>query len=151
MTTEQDRELEITLESALMLVAPGITTPDLAERIYNSEPELMKRLQKPWMIERLIWMLHRKRRKIRPANQLSLPGFERLPQRLKLPDGRFARLKQATLKQLRLHRQFLSKRKDPRLAQLSALIDLVQPHAQKRPGITVFEVMQAEQAKLERK
>jgi hypothetical protein len=150
VTLKIDRDLEITLESALLLAAPDARIPDVAAQVYDAEPELMNRLQREWIVERLTWMLYRKRAKIRPANQLTLPGFERIPQRLKMPDGRFTVLKRATVAELRQYRRFLADREDPRIEQIDRLIELVQRYARRgRPAPTVLDAMQAEQAALE--
>ena len=63
VTKTQNRDLEITLETALLLAGPETSIPELAERIYDSEPELVAQLQRAWMVERFTWLLYRRHRR----------------------------------------------------------------------------------------
>lgn len=144
ITSILKRDLEITLETALMLVEDGTPLQQLAERIYNAESQLMSQLQRPWMVERLVWMLSRKRQHIVSANQLRLPGFEDLPRRLTMKDGRRVALRNANLEQLKEFRNVLLARRNKRLESLNRLIACVAEYEHKTPGITVGEVISLE-------
>lgn len=142
------RDLEITIESALML-SPDVPTAALAERIYDSDPELMERIQRTWVIERLVWMINRRRSRVSQGNQLPLPGFEKLPRRMVIKGGKRVALRYATVKQLRQYRGALWKKRDSRIEVVDRLIELVAGYASEHPGITVEEVMQRELDKLQ--
>lgn len=148
--TKDEQALEIAVESALLLAAPATSIRDLAERIYQGEPRLMESFQRRWMVDHLVWLIRRRSKLVKPENQLRLPGFEKLPRRLTTQDGKRPRLGGATLPQLMDYRRYLVNRRDPRVKQLDALIELMKRHAPRSPTMTVSEVMAAEQEKLER-
>ncbi len=143
LTSGLKRDLEITIETALMLVEEGTSLQRLAERIYDSEPHLMEQLRRPWMTDRLLWLLSRKRQHMASADQLALPGFEGLPRRLTLKDGRRVALRKANLKQLKEFRAALTRR-NKQLESLNRLIVRVAEYERKTPGITVGEVISLE-------
>jgi len=140
------RELEVTIETALMLAEPDITVPKLAERIYDSEPKLMAECQRLWALERIRWILYRKRQRIAAKNQLRLPGFENLPRLITMEDGRRRILKNATLDDLREYRAVLMKGRTDKIEALDRLIALVSKHSkrEKKRLITVEEAIAAE-------
>ncbi len=144
------QELDITLETALMLAEPGTSIPALADRLYDSEHELIEKIQRPWIVERLTWLLYRKQRNIPAAGQLLLPGFPNLPRRMTLKDGRRPFLMQGNMKQVQEFRDVLLRRKRSTLAAIEKLLILMAPYAKERPGITVVEVLTAERQKQER-
>lgn len=147
MTTSLKRDLEITLETALMLAGPDTPIPALAATIYDSEPTLMGEVGRIWIIERLTWMLYRRRTNVPSEKQLVLPGFTNLPRRMTLKDGSRPFLMQGTLKDLQEFREVLLKRRPARLRAVERLIELMGEYAKLRAGITVAEVMLAEAAK----
>lgn len=134
------------LESALTDADPSTPIGVLAERIYQSAPILMKRL----MLERLTWLLYRTRRRIAASKQLLLPGFEKLPGRIVLKDGRWTQLKKASLGQLREYRSVLLKRRDPRIKYVDRLISLFQRHGRRGKQLDVSDVVLKESERLER-
>lgn len=159
MKAQLNREVEITLETALML-APDTPVSELARQIYTTEPGLVAQVQKEWVIERFIWMLHRRRQRIKNQDQLILPGFELLPRRITFIDGSRGRLRGATLKELLEFRKALINqpialqnkliaRMDRKLAALDRLIELVRSYSRKNPGINVAEVFTREAAKIQ--
>lgn len=143
-TQSETQQLEIILETALMLAAPGTSIPSLAERIYDAEPDLVQQIQRPWIVSRFEWMLYRKQRNIPVEGQMTLPGIPRLPVRMTLKDGTRPFLMQGNLKQLQEFRDVLSKRKGARLRAVEKLIALMTAYAKTRSGITVAEVLNAE-------
>ena len=145
MKTALRRELEITLESALML-SPDTPIPTLAARIYDNDRALIEQFQRDWIIERLTWMMYRRRQVSRNQDQMILPGFESLPRRLNMTDGKRVPLRRANLESLAEYRKVLLARRDRRLETLDRLIDLVRQYSKKKkdPGITVAEVFALE-------
>ena len=141
------QELEIVLEAALMLSEPGTSVPVLADRVYDSEPELMQKIMRPWLIKGLKWMLYRKQRRMPVEAQTTFEGFPMLPRRMTLKDGKRPFLMQGNIMQLQEFREVLLKRRGARLATVERLIVLMTPYAQERPGITVAEVLIAERTK----
>jgi hypothetical protein len=138
------RELEMVIETALMLAQPGSPVPEIAERLYDSEKALMEQIQRPLIVERLTWMMNRRRQYLPSQDQMMLPGFPKLPERVTLLDGRRPRLWDATLPQLKQFRKVLMKRRAPRLKIIERLIDFMAPYAVKHPNIRVGQVVRAE-------
>lgn len=143
------QELEITLETALMLSEPGVSVPILAERIYDSEFDLMDKLKRPWIVKGLKWLLYRKQKRMPAEDQLTFEGFPTLPRRMTLKNGRRPFLMQGNIMQLQEFREVLLRRRGARLATIEKLIALMAPYAEERAGITVAEVLIAERGKRE--
>ena len=141
------QELEITLETALMLAEPGTSVPVLADRIYDSEPALVEKVKRSFIVKGFKWMLYRKQRHIPAENQLTFEGFPELPRRMTMKDGRRPFFMQGNLKQLQEFREVLLKRKGARLETVERLIILMTPYAEQRASISVAEVLLAERTK----
>jgi len=150
MTEALSRELEITLDAALMLAEEGTPIPVLAQRIYDSEPELIAEFRESWIVARLTWLLYRKQQNAAAGNQLLLPGFEALPRRIELKGKKRGSLRGAGLEELLQYRRILVARRDKRLEPLDRLIELMRPYAKPGLSTTVADVMAKEMAKLER-
>lgn len=147
LTTIQKRELEFAIESAIML-DPELSNVDLARKIYRSESTLMEEFKESLLIDRLIWMIGRRKQSIAAANQLPLPGFESLPRRINSKDGKRTAIRHADLDQLKAYREVLVERQDSRLDALDRLIALVTEEQRRtRSRVTVADVMAAEQKK----
>ena|SRR6202790_1322746 len=164
LTPTLRQELETTLETTLLMASKGTPMLELAERVYESEPELMSKVQKLLVLDRLVWMISRIRQTIPSVDsgqaQLLLPGFDLLPRRLPLR-GRRVDLTRARLSELRKYRQILFSRfnerkakivakdpsSDPKIAILDRLITLVSQYSAEKRGITVAAAMAAEKAK----
>jgi hypothetical protein len=154
MTKSLKRDLEITLETALMLDAKT-PIPALAKKIYDAEPELVESVKEEFIIDRFTWMLYRKHRKAKAVariSQMTLPGFEgleKLPLRITLKNGTRPELRDATLQQLKEFRFVLWSRRDSRIPTLDKLIALVAGYSKPGAGskITVGKVIDAEKAK----
>jgi hypothetical protein len=151
MTAELIRELELTLEAALLMAEPETSVRTIAERLYDSESVLMEKIGRSLVVERIVWMLYRKRQRFTAANQLCLPGFEGLPARITMKDGTRRALRSATLELLQEFREVLLKRKGPRLRAVEKLIVLVSEYNQTFPGIVVGEVINLEIERTRRK
>ena len=141
-------ELEITLETALLLTDDGTPLRPLAERIFQSERDSIEPFMQEWAVDRLVWLLQRRRAHLRPGNQLRLPGFEKLPSRLSVNGNRRVNLRYATIFHLREYRAVLERRRDSRLFQLDSLIAFMQPYSDSNRGITVER---AEKMELDRR
>jgi hypothetical protein len=149
LTKALSRELDITLESALMLAEDGTPIPALAERIYDAEPALVAQVQRPFVVERFTWMLYRRQQRAASGNQLPLPGYESLPRRIELKDRKRGALRAAGLQELLQYRQILVVRRDKRLEVLDRLIELMRAYAKPGKTMSVADVMAQEMARLE--
>src|ERR1700676_2374400 len=105
LTPKLKHEIETVVETAIMLAEPGTSNMTIAERLYESEPALMEEIKKPLAIDRLIWTMKRRRPYIPSQNQMMLPGFPNLPQRIRLQNGFRPLLMQSTVKQLKEFRE----------------------------------------------
>ncbi|MGH9344853.1 MAG: hypothetical protein ACRD3Y_02290 [Bryobacteraceae bacterium] len=108
-----------------------IAAPKIAARIFESEPDLMRELFRPWMVERLTSMIQRARREAwaqRDQGQMVLsdPVFWELPTRIFLRDGRRPCLEDCKIRQVEDHLVLLRQRlKDhPRVKQMEAVVAL---------------------------
>lgn len=154
--SKDESQLRLVLENALILAPPDASILAIAERVYDSEPQLMARLRRPWMVERIVRMLGRRQSRQIPEKQLPIPGFEELPRRIvttkEPPAGktkpRKIWLKDATLQQLLEYRKVLVKLRDVRLEDLDKLIAFMRAHVGKRRKVTVGMVV-AEQEKFQ--
>ncbi len=144
LTAALKRELELVLETAMMMADPGVSLHTIAERVYDSEPALVEQIGRPLAIERFLWILKRRRAHTPSQNQMLLPGLPNLPQRIRLKNGKRPFLMQSNVKQLKQFRQVLLKRKGARLVIVEKLIDFMAPYAAKRSTITVAEVVAAQ-------
>ena len=147
LTMSVQQELEIILDSNLMLVGPDISVPALAERIYDSERTLIEQIQRPWIIARLTWMLYRKTANLPGEGQYTLPSFPVFPTRMTLKDGTRVNFIHGNFSELIEFRDLLRKRRRPRLAVIEKFIPVMAPYAEKRKSITVGEVILLERAK----
>jgi hypothetical protein len=151
----EDRIEKLILEAVELADIGGIrvTTRAIAERVYDSEPELMQELQRFWMVDRLIWMLSRKRRARRRFHaseaQMVLAGFEGLPRSIFQPNGQRLPMDNATTTQVREHIKMLRARlkASSRIELLEAVVELMSSY--RTPTITWGEVKRRELAKRE--
>lgn len=148
-------ETQITkvLDEAIELADIGgatTATSAIAERVYDSESDLMAELQRPWMVDRLIWMISRMRRTRRRAKmvdgQLVLPGFETAPRTIFMRDGRRQQLDKANVTQIVEHLKMLRARlkQHSKIDQMEAVLELMRKYSQEQPGITWAEVKRKE-------
>lgn len=145
--------LDFAIENDVIAGELGVSIDDLAKRLIRDKAEIIAALTPNWQFERVVKLFRAKRlelaRKRRAEGQYLLPGFEGLPQRIVIRDGKRRPLEKATYRQLRDYFEVLRKRanNNPRLAKVKALMELVHPYAQDTPGITVREVCEREQPK----
>jgi len=168
LTAALQHQIETVLETILMMAPKGTSLKDLAKRAYVSERAVFDQAQEAWMLDRIEWLLARKRRTIIPVDagedaQFMLPGFERIPRRLTMKSGKRVMLQKAILAQLREYRAALliqltnyrntlaakDPTQDPRIIELDKLIELMAGYAKQGKMFTVGDMMDAERKKQE--
>ncbi len=166
LTADLQKEIDTALETTLMLAPKNATNKELAARAYNSNRPTFDRAQETWMLDRIEWLIARKRRTIIPVDadadaQFMLPGFERIPRRLTMKSGKRVMLQKAILAQLREYRSALlvqltnyrntlatkDPAQDPRIIELDRLIELMAGYAKQGKMFTVGDMMAAERKK----
>jgi hypothetical protein len=121
-----------------------------AEGFYDSHPELMEKLKRPWLIERLTNLAKHRRQRGWPSTgentQLTLPGFENLPRRIFLPNGTRKILDNATIGQIRDHLAMMRQRalEHSKIKQMEAVLALMEKYSTKQPWPTWGQVKQKE-------
>lgn len=166
LTVELQNEIDTALETTLMFAPKDATLKELAARAYNSNRPTFDQAQETWMLERIEWLIARKRRTIIPVDaeepaQFMLPGFERIPRRLTMKSGKRVALQNAILSQLREYRAALivqltnyrntlaskDPAQHPKVVALDKLIEMMEAHSVKGKTVTVADVMAAERKK----
>jgi hypothetical protein len=161
MTTTQ-QQIDKLIDEAIELADIGgirVSHWAIAERLYDSEAALMKEIERTWILERLVWIISRKRRNrylTRQADemptiyssQLVLPGFEGLPRTIFLKNGKRHRLDFATAPQVNEHIAMLKARMDrsPKIARFEAVLKVMRKYTGQQPDITWAEVKAKELA-----
>jgi hypothetical protein len=151
MLTDLKQQLETAIEMIAVAASKQTASIDLAKKMMATEPELIAKISSEVILDRLIWMIDRKRRSLRaiddPSKQLAFPGFgSLLPQRLTI-EGKYKNLRSATLADLQSYRKnIVGKYKTrPRIAALDKLISLIKTYPARRwSALTVGEVFEAE-------
>lgn len=121
-----------------------------AEQFYNSHPHLMDKLKHPWLVQRLTKMIkngtQRGWPKLEIDSQLNLPGFEDLPRRIFLRDGRRKVLDMATVGDVRQHLKMLRDRfmQSGKIKRMEAVLELMEKYSKTKPKITWKEVKRRE-------
>jgi hypothetical protein len=152
-TTSAAQMLDAAIENAVIAAEPGLQIEDQAKRLISEETEIIEALTPEWQIREVVRLLRMKRlefaRKDQPQKQFLLPGFERVPQRILIRDGKRKPLEGATYRQLRDYFKALRKRAydNAKLTQVKALMELVWKYAQDTPAITVKQVCEREAQK----
>ena len=143
-----DLEKKVTkvIDEALELAYLGGRRPaahKIAERVFDSEPKLMQEVFRLWAIERLTWMMNRRRRELwhdRLPEQMVLPDpiFRDLPQSVFLHNGRRPKLDDCKLPEIRDHLRLLRERYShhARIAQMEAVVELHEKWAAVSRNIT---------------
>lgn len=151
MLIDLKQRLETAVEMIAVTASKQASSIELAKKMLTTESELIARISEEVVLDRLIWMIDRKRRSLRaiddPSKQLAFPGFgSLLPQRLTL-EGKYKNLRFATLADLQSYRKnIVGKYKTkPRIAALDKLILLIKTYPARRwSALTVGEVFEAE-------
>lgn len=121
--------------------------------LIDEERGLIDLLTPIWQVQAVCRLIRLKRKKMADAggieNQFMLPGFERIPLRITIRDGKRRPLEDATYRQLAQYLHVLRRqaRDNSRIQQLQALMGLVRPYMEDNPGITVKEVCLRESRK----
>lgn len=115
----------------------------VAEDVYDSNPSLMELIKRPILIARIKRMIKANRlndwsKSDDSVNQMTLPGFDNLPRRIFLPNGRRKLLDEATAKDVRKHITMLRKRliDHPKILQMERILKLMEKHNAEKPRIT---------------
>ena len=142
ITTEKDVEEAIELSHFTKTL---ITAREVAQDVF---PQVGQELKDRWIIERLMRIVKRKREQWaappKQKQQLNLPGFEDLPRRIFLRDGRRKLLDKATIGQVRESLEMLRRRFSPKIKQMEAVLALMEKYAVDRPKITWGRVKELE-------
>ena len=159
MTTESlTFRVERLISEAIELADIGgvaVRSRTIAERIYDTNPELMAELSRPWCLDRLLWIIGRRRvsawrnRAIEVYPQLVLPGFEGLPRTIFLRNGSRKKLDDATATNVSEHIKMLKARikTSTKIQRMEAVLGLIQKYSRDEPGITWAEVKRRELAR----
>lgn len=153
LTIQLQRALEDAIELSHFtkgLVSVGL----IAEDVYDSNPGLMEEAKRPVLLARIRKMIENRRTRVWSKSepekpQLNLPGFEDLPRRIFLPNGRRKLLDDATVKDVQSHIAMLRKRflEHPKILQMKQVLDLMQKYNVEKPRITWAEVKAIEAQK----
>jgi uncharacterized repeat protein (TIGR03803 family) len=94
-TADLAERIERVIDDALELADLGghtVPATKIAQRIYASESELMEEIRETWMLERLTWLLLRRRShrwtEAHHYTQLWLPEFPHEPKMIYMPNAR---------------------------------------------------------------
>ena len=145
--------LDAAIENSLISAKPGEGIDAQAKRVISEQKEQIDALTPDWQLREVLRGFRLKRlelaRRRRAEDQYLLPGFDRLPQRITIRDGKTRPLDKATYRQLRDYFEVLRKRErySPKILQVKTLMERLWPYAKETPGITVREVCVKEAAK----
>lgn len=141
---------QASIEQAL-IIHPNLPAIQLAGLLVeNSDPELAADLSDLLMREYYARgiLAQRREESIETARaQPMLPGFEHLPARIQVGEGKRVRLLSANYAAVREYYRSLiraygeRRRNDPKLREAKALLDEMQKHSRANKGITVREVV----------
>lgn len=141
------KRVEKTLHEAIELADLGdrrISARKIAERVFESEPDLVEEAKRPTIVDRWTWMVTRMRRErwdgMAPSRQMVLddPIFKNLPETVFLRNGTRPKLDQCLLSETEDHLKLLQERlkKHPRVKQFEAVVELHRKWAATRRGVT---------------
>ncbi len=150
------KPLQVELEDAIQLDV--FTNPanrhlppqSCAEQFYDTHPDLIDKLKRPWMVQRITNLIKNRMQRgwpeIGESTQIALPGFEDLPRRIFLKDGGRKLLDKATIGDIRQHLQMLRKRfrEHPKIKQMQAILELMEKYAKSNQRVTWKQVKQKE-------
>ena len=156
-----ETRIEKTLDEAIELAELGgqhVNARKVAERIYDSEADLMAEVSRMWVIDRLTWLITRRRRarwdRELGQGQMMLPDpiFQGLPKTVFLRSGERPKLMQTTLGQTEDHLKLLRERfkNDPRVRQFEAVVELHRKWSAVERGISLGRAMEREAKQRER-
>jgi hypothetical protein len=160
MTKISEQRIMAVLREAIELAGitggQKISNRAIVERIYDSEPELMKEYQRQWSTDRMLWMIAKERRERYTGGstedseiismQINLPGFEDLPQTIFLRNGRRQKLDYANVTQINEHIAMLKARMEraPKIVQFERVLKVMRKYSEKTPDIRWIDVKRLE-------
>lgn len=127
--------------------APRHTGPELADRIRDSNPDLVKEMEWPCVRDRIVWVVKRRRGAWRDEHQLTLPGID-LPKTIPLRNGRRPHCYYCTAREMEqaigVLRQQSRDRLTPKIRSLERALEIMRPYAEEEPDITWSAVVRKE-------
>jgi cytochrome P450 len=143
-----EQRMDAAVSDALAGSGPDVEIDQLARRVITENAALLGEYLFQEVVRRLRREKIRQARQDRDHYQLPLPGFERLPQTIRLA-GKRRPLQDATYRELRQYLAALHQRhrEDPKIAEVQKLIDMVKKYAANAPRITVKEAAELEAKK----
>lgn len=151
-----DKRIEKVLREAIELSDIGhqhISARKIAERIFDSEPDIVEEAKRPTIVENWTWKITRMRRQrwdsqFAPVSQQMLldPIFKNLPKTIFLRDGTRPRLDSTMLGETEDHLKLLRERfkNHPRVTQFEAVVALHRKWAAVHRGCSWLEAKQYE-------
>ena len=122
---------------------------EMAEGIYVKNPELMEEAKKMVLLDRLCWLLKRRKtaRFQQEFRQMDLPGLE-LPRTIYLKNGSRPRLEICTAREIdegiRLLEGQAREKQNPKIRRLKIARQMMEPYRKEAPNVTWGEVKQKE-------
>lgn len=146
LTVQLQKDLEDAIE--ISHFTKGLSSVKfIAEDVYDSNPGLMEQAKRPVLISKIRKMVENRRARIwsknEPQNdQMALPGFDRLPRRIFLPNGNRKLLDETTAYDIQKHLVMLRKRlgEHPKIRQIERVLELMGKYTPEKPRITWAEV-----------
>ncbi len=144
------------LQSAIRTAAaegePKATGREVAAKLYDDDPELIRQFEQGWVIEKLASLIAKYRLKVRRDQDLQYQlGFGHMPRRISLRSGKVVARDEATIGGLRALAVQLRARRHPALDEVEKAIALMSKYTGKGKGklqrITWGEVLQREAGK----
>lgn len=155
-----DKRIEAMLDDAIELADLGdrhIPAIKIAERIVDEDTELLREAQRFWTIERLAWMIARRRKdrwRHQHPRQMVLPDpvFQNLPKTIFLRNGQRPRLDYCTVSETEDHLKLLRDRlkNHPRVRQMEAVVEIHRKWAAAHRGICWLDAQRKEAESRER-
>ncbi|GAC1424738.1 MAG: hypothetical protein NVSMB64_32040 [Candidatus Velthaea sp.] len=150
-----EKRMRQALDDAIELADLGdrrVPAAKIAESVFDRETELIEELSRPWITERLAWLIARRRKERwnaeSPFGQMILgdPVFQGLPKTIFIRSGQRPILRDATLRETEDHLKLLRDRfkNNPRVKQFEAVVELHRKWAAVRRGISWSDAQRLE-------
>lgn len=150
--TRSAKDLETESREAVkraLILHPNLPAIHLSEIIVNEEvePEFVAELGRALTIRHFAKAIRSERRAEKAKEQpapLLFPELDQLPQRISTAEGTRPKLESATISQLRAYIRMLNKKHWERIAQLQALIAIMEKYSGPKRKFTVRQVAEWE-------
>jgi hypothetical protein len=152
-----EKRIEKVLREAVELADLGnqrISARKIADRVFDTEPDLVEEAKRPILVDRWAWLIARMRRarwdaESRPYSQqmvLDDPIFKDLPKTVFLRNGKRPKLDFCLLTDTEDHLKLLRERfqRHPRVIQFEAVVELHRKWAAIKRGCTWYDAKQME-------